>query len=302
MRLRKALAPVALAGAALTQPALAQDPYGDAAPSASPSAAPDAADAVKQTCLDSFMRAQRLRRKGQLVSARAELVSCGQPDCPDAIEGKCVEWLEEVRAAIPTIIVAAQDHQGRDITAAELAVDDDVVAAALDGKPVDVDPGPHKLKVSYDRRSQTQDILAAQGVKNRVVKIKFDPPPKPPEPPPFTLPAMSWAGFGIAAAGVIVGGITGVVAIVKGHQLANECADLVCYQYQKAEFESGRAVAHTSTASFAVAGAGAIVGIVGLIVFRPPKKPENNPPEKGPDKVTLVPLFGPTGIGVMGRF
>jgi hypothetical protein len=308
MAVRAATVAVApIAALALTERALAEPPADDVyeawpAASLSPSAAPaasvvprvEAPEAIKQGCLASFKRAQRLRKHSQLLSARAELVACGQPQCPDVIELKCLEWVEEVRAAIPTIIVSALTHNGLDIADAELAIDDEPMATSLDGTPIDLDPGPHTLKVTHQLLSQALDIVAVQSAKNRVVQIRFAPPPRAPTKPPpkpFSLPAMAWIGFGLGTGGVLVGSITGAVALVARQQL--ECPNDTCFQYQEDELDSGRALANTSTASFSVAAAGAIVGFVGLLVFREPEKPK---------KSAITPLVGPGSIAIAGVF
>jgi hypothetical protein len=278
------------------------DPYDSPpAPSASaapPASAPPEAEGAKQSCLDAFKRAQRHRKHSELIAARSELLVCGQPSCPEVVVAKCVEWMEEVRSAIPTIIVTAIDHRGHDIKAAAIYVDDKRIASSLDGTPIDLDPGPHTLRLTHGERTKTQEIVAVQGTRNRLVQIRFDPPPRPPPPPPpgASVHVMSWVGFGIGAAGLLVGGITGAVALVKGRQLNDACTGGVCYRYQEDELNSGRALAHSSTVSLSVGGGGVLIGIAGLIAFPPGRKTKKS------QTATVIPLIGPGSLALVARF
>lgn len=247
---------------------------GPAEPVAAPMApvavsGPTGEQALRSTCLDAFKRAQRLRKRSELLSARAELLVCGQPSCPDVVESKCVAWVEEVRAALPSIVVAAVDPLGHDITTAEVAIDGEPMAAALDGIPIELDPGPHAVKVTVDGRSASKRIVVVQGAKDRLVSLTFAPPAPPSSGSAtrFGMPTTSWVGFGVAASGLVIGTVTGIAALYEARKL--DCPNGTCFQYQDDILTTARVLAHTSTSAFAVAGAGALVGSAGLIWLRP---------------------------------
>jgi len=244
----------------------------------------------KQGCIDAFKRAQRLRRRGELLSARAELIVCGQPQCPDMLEIKCIEWVEEVRQAIPTVVVSARNEQGHDITQADVTIDDEVIASALDGLPLELDPGAHEVRVTREGRSIAQRIVATQGAKNRLLVLRF-PPAAPPtgavrsERPP--LPVLGWIGFGLGATGLIVGTATGIASLAEAKKL--DCPNDTCFQFQADALSTGRALAHTSTASFVLAGVGTGLGVTALTWLRP-----------SPSAVARMPLRPTLGLGTVG--
>ncbi|MBM4358637.1 MAG: hypothetical protein FJ096_11075 [Deltaproteobacteria bacterium] len=269
-------------------------PRGDC-PSAAPSSPPPDEAGARQTCLDAFKRAQRLRRRGELLSARAELLACGQPLCPDAVETKCVAWVEEVRGAIPTIVVRALDDRGRDLTDVAVAIDGEPMATSLDGLALELDPGPHEVRVTRGGRSASQRIVALQGAKNRGIELRIAAPaPIPPSAPPRPrLPVLSWVGFGLGAGGLVVGTVTGVSSLLAAKQL--DCPNDICFQYQEEALRTGRALAHTSTASFALAGGGVLLGIAGLTWLRPSD-------DGKPAAIEVRPSATADGLGLEGRF
>ena len=118
-----------------------------------------------QACVEAYETAQTLRHETKLRAAREMLAVCSRDLCPPAIRLDCVAWLREVDAALPTVIVSARDGAGTDVPDVEVYVDDQLLTSSLDGRPFDVDPGAHRLRVV--RRSQgdavVQTVLAIQG-------------------------------------------------------------------------------------------------------------------------------------------
>ncbi len=75
-----------------------------------------------------------------------------------------------------------------------------------------------------------------------------------------------WVGLGVAGAGAIVGAITGGVSFARAKDLQKTCADNLCPPEQQGDIDQMILLANVSNVSFAVAGAGAIVGIIGLAI------------------------------------
>jgi len=221
----------------------------------------------RQGCVDSFKRAQRLRRRGELLSSRAELVVCGQPSCPDAIESKCLTWFEEVRAEVPTVVVSVRDHLKRDVVDASILIDGEVLAASVDGLPLEVDPGPREVEVRSGKLRAKVRIVAVQGERNRAVLVELPAPVRPPPPRGFEMPALGWVGFGVGAAGLVAGSATGLAALLARGNL--ECPGDNCFLYEEQALTKGRALAHASTASFGLAAAGLLTGVLALTWRRP---------------------------------
>jgi hypothetical protein len=293
-------------------------PTEEASPAAPPKDATPAADTeaegdprskdAKAACVDAFTAAQRLRDVGKLVAARAELMFCSLQPCPELLRNECVPWLEQVTLAIPTIVVAAKDTQGNDTVAVRVRVDEQVAAKVLDGRPIMIDPGPHTLTFEHEgERPVEQAIVVRQGELNRRVEVDFsifrptwgkpavagDAPsaaaPTTTVPTSKPIPVLVPTMFAVAGGTAVVGAITGAFSLVRANQLETECASATgCSQN---DIDEGAAFAHVSTASFSVAAAALLVGVVALVVSWPRR-----------ERASIAPLLGPGTAGVRGRF
>lgn len=198
----------------------------------------------------------------------------------------------------------------------------------LDGNPVPnaalgvrraVDPGTHVIKVSAPGHFAGEaKVTVAEGkVETVTVEIKPDPnapkgpvapppppdkggraePPPPPAPPPSTLPkTLGFVGLGVGGAGLILGAVTGGLALSKHSALVTACgADGHCAPSQKAALESDVSAYKTmgtlSTAGFIAGGALAVTGVV-LLVTAP----------KAQKTGSITPLIGPGFFGAQGTF
>ncbi|MSP24611.1 MAG: hypothetical protein EXR75_05490 [Myxococcales bacterium] len=235
---------------------------------ATPSSAAEPAAPGIDACAISFKQAQRHRKQVALLAARKELLACAQPHCPEAMQTQCLHWLDEVRRAIPSVLITATNHHGEDVADVRLMIDGAAVASLLDGTPRDLDPGPHDLRVSQGERSAKVRLIVEQGVQLRRVALRLPPPlvPRTVESNAGGLPFLSAVGFGVGAATAVVGTVTGALALVRASDLRDACEAGVCYEFQKDDFVATRAIAHASTASFALAGAAIASGIVGLFI------------------------------------
>jgi hypothetical protein len=169
----------------------------------------------KQACASAFESAQRLRRQGALLAARAKLQMCARAPCPEALYPECTQWLSEVEHALPSIVVAVRRDDGTDVKEARVFVDDLPVAERLDGRPIELDPGEHVVRVDAHGQQAKESILVAEGEKSRTITFKLPkpkavaPPPPPPAPPiatrPVQWPTYVFGGMGIIAAGIFAG-------------------------------------------------------------------------------------------------
>ncbi len=178
----------------------------------SPGSARSAPPPDTQACLDSYAESQRLRKSGQLVAARRALLVCSQASCPEVVKTDCLPWLGEVEQALPSIVVVAKDQAGVDTLAVQVTIDGTVVAETLDGRPMVLDPGAHKLRFDHGTAPAIeQTIVVQQGVKNRPVEVSFAPdsPPTTTAPPP---PPAKPPDRGTPVVGYIIGGV-GVLAL-----------------------------------------------------------------------------------------
>lgn len=98
-----------------------------------------------RACTDAHLQAQVARSEGRLLQAAEHLTSCGHESCPGLLRAECAQWLEEVGADVPTLIVTVKNDDGRDLVDYELSVDAARVAATTG--EIRLDPGTHTVRV-----------------------------------------------------------------------------------------------------------------------------------------------------------
>ncbi|WP_437321676.1 hypothetical protein [Sorangium sp. So ce385] len=154
----------------------------------------------KRACAAAYERAQGLRRDGKLLAAREALIACSQPTCPAAAVADCGPWLAEVEKSLPTVVIAARDAHGRERLDVRVLVDGRPLAAALDGKALPVDPGPHTFRYEPASGPAVEErVLIREGEKNRPITVTLGassagapaspPPPAAPTPASTAAPA-----------------------------------------------------------------------------------------------------------------
>lgn len=128
--------------------------------------------ADSETCAKAYETAQSKRHDAKLMEARRDLVTCAQDACPSSVRKDCVAWLSEVEAEVPTIAVKVR-VDGCDRPEALVSLDGAPVSNAAEGRPIEVDPGPHAIKATLGDMSQDQRIVVAAKEKHRVVTIAW---------------------------------------------------------------------------------------------------------------------------------
>jgi hypothetical protein len=289
-----------MARRALLAPALAL--FAGSARAAAPALEPQAA--ARQACVEAFERGQDRRNAGRLLAAKDDFTICAREGCIEAVRGRCASWLEELERELPTVLVTAV----RPATEVRVIVDGVLVASSPAG-PIALDPGEHLVRLEHAGAPPIERrIVLGRGEKNRVLEVRFEPPPPAPRadaPPPLTPPAPSSeapapepsaaepvaiAGFSLAAAGLLAGAVTGVVAAVRTDELAEQCATRGCTED---ELDGARTLAHVSTGGFVVAGAGLAVGVGALLA-------ERFGSEQGPDLASPVLTYVSLGVAAGG--
>ncbi len=81
-----------------------------------------------------------------------------------------------------------------------------------------------------------------------------------------TATVLTIAGFSLAGAGLVIFAVGGGIALSQDAILDEKCPNQVCQPEQAGELDSALAAAHATTAGLAIFGAGAALGIVGLII------------------------------------
>ena len=283
----------------------------EATPAAQPEGDVETPEDIKAACSESCSAPQKLRQAGQHVAAPLEAIACAQERCPEIVRPMCAKWLTELRSLVPSVVVAAKDAAGNDTADVRVFVDGKKIGDQLPTKPIVLDPGPHTFRFEHGSAPAIEKkIILAQGQVSRALVVRFTaaksepPPPPPPDPippdpavPSTGVSPLVFAGFGVAAAGLISGTVTGILTLSNASTLRENCPNDQCMPNNYQGMDDTYALAHVSTASFAVAGAGAVVGLVGLLISG-----SSSAEPKAQEEAAAQPVLGLGVLGVRGAF
>jgi hypothetical protein len=120
--------------------------------------------------------------------------------------------MREVARDIPTVVVTAKDTEGHDTDKVRVIVDGEVMAEALDGRAMPVDPGTHAFRFESGGRVLEQKVLLGAGEQNRHLVADFTTPRAPigparpcPKPEPersTSMPVATYVLGGLAVVGL----------------------------------------------------------------------------------------------------
>ncbi len=148
---------------------------------ASPATAQDAAESsgpgLKLECARAFEQSQRLRNAAQYLAATREVLKCTNPACGEALSEECGKIYSELQLATPSVVFGARDAQGRELTDVEVATDDSPTGAAIDGKPVPIDPGAHTFVFSAAGFEPVREtVVVRTGERFRPIAVTLERP------------------------------------------------------------------------------------------------------------------------------
>lgn len=222
------------------------------------------ADAIMHVPTTGYEVARTEQALGKLVEARATVEAIAKlpvspSDPPPFMEARTkAEALgKELDAKLGHLKIAAG-------SGAKLQVDDAPVGSA--DAPVLVMPGKH---VVTDGESRVEVTVAAGETKEVSLggekKAVATSPGSPSKGLP--IPTLSLIGFGVGAAGLVVGSVTGVMAISAESDISDRCGGTTrCSKAVEDDLDSAKTKATISTIGFIVAGVGVAVGVVGFFV------------------------------------
>jgi hypothetical protein len=232
----------------------------------------------KAACLDAAAKGQRLRGAHQLVEAREQMRACAAAQCPAVVQTDCARWLDEVEAALPTVVVAAKNGSGVDLFDVKVSVDGKLVASKLDGQGAAMNAGPHTFHFEgADGTSVDQQVMIKEGEKNQVVSVVLGASPAAAPGPaglpatvPETAPATSsplrtvgWVLGGAGMVGLGVGAVFGLVAMSDKN--AAHCVDNLCDPGKASGIKSAALVSDIGW----IAGGVLLATGAGLVLFAP---------------------------------
>lgn len=253
---------------------------------------------------------------GLLVEARDTVAGLRQiPSKHDSAlfkeaRSKAEELDASLNGRVPAVTITLKG--GTPGEEAELAIDGIAVPIGVLGLPRSVNPGHHVMTAKTTSSDGKAEIDLREG-EQKPVEITMI-VTRAPAPPPETAPIagenpgepakkshsptiVTFAGIGVAGAGVIAGTITGVLAISKKSSLVSACPNHTCGPQQYSQLDSANTFATISDIAFAVAGAGAAVAAVTLIIGH--GGPSSKQPSTG---LTVSPWIAGSAAGLAGTF
>jgi hypothetical protein len=255
-------------------------------------------------------------------------------NAPDAFKQALEDARREVGAVSPliggvTIVVGAGGVT--DLPNKKVTIDGTPVNNASLGVRRLIDPGPHVLTATADgyKSVEVKFTVPEGGNVDQPVNLEKDPnwvppstggaeqnpggpgtppgpggPGTPPPPPGGEQPAtggmpsyVPFIGFGVGAAGLLLGGITGAIAIGDRSKLAGECTGTTCDPSHQGDLNSYHSMGTLSTVGFVVGGVGVAAGAVLLLM-----QPHGSAAVRPATGLHVTPVLGPGSLGAVGTF
>jgi len=105
--------------------------------------------------------------------------------------------------------------------------------------------------------------------------------------------ALAITGFAVGGVGIVLGAITGIVAIGQHSSLANDCPGGTCPANKQSDLDGYHTMGLLSTIGFIAGGVGLAAGIVFLVTA---------PKDEQKKSAWIAPTIGPGTIGAVGQF
>lgn len=250
------------------------------------------ADAIMKVPTTALARGQVLERLGRLTEAVDVLrraarhpVEAGEPKAFTEARNLAAKLDKEIAERIPSVVIAVEGPPADDVG---LEVNGRVIAEATVGVPLRLDPGRHTLRITAPRHLPEEREVTLRERQTERLEVTLRPDPNAPAPEPaaapstqpstgsatapsaesaFRVPTVSIVAFAVAGAGIVAGAITGGLSLAKVSDLEEACPTKAgCAPELASEHDTMIALANASNASFAIAGAAALVGVVTLFV------------------------------------
>ncbi|HWA76230.1 MAG TPA: hypothetical protein VG937_28015 [Polyangiaceae bacterium] len=228
----------------------------------------------REQCLKAHESGQLLRLDGKLVEAKRSLTACAAEACPNAVRADCTAWLAQLAESTPSIVLAATSERG-DETRVRVLLDGAELTSNLDGKAIELDPGPHTFRFELSPYPAVErELVLREGERERMLAIRFEhAPAKPlpqsspvaaataPAPPsaaagPRPVPWISYALGGLSLAAIGSATTFGLIALHERREKLDGCAPL-CSGHDKADVELPALAADISVAVALIAGGAA---------------------------------------------
>jgi hypothetical protein len=227
----------------------------------------------KTACMVAADNGQDLRDAHKPLEARQQFRICAATTCPKVVQDDCTRWLEDIEAAVPSVVVTAKSDAGVDLVDVTVSVDGQPFATKLNGDSLTLDPGAHLFHFeAKGGRSLDRNVVVAEGERNQQVAVVLLPSPEP-EPVSRssslastpdglgTQKILAAAAGGVGVVGLGVGTVFGIVALSTRSAANGICPDATCpTQAGSQKWSDAVAASNISTVAFIVGGASLLAG------------------------------------------
>jgi hypothetical protein len=284
-----------------------------------------AAYALAQTPLIALELGRTFMQVGKLVEARETFLSIARiPVRPEetarsrAARNQSAPLADELRMRLANLTIRIT---GVPASSVGVTVDGAAVPTEALSVPRPVNPGAHEVVAKAAEGAATEARVDLREGEAREVQLKIVVAPPPPPSPgadvgshPASAPSDSggsdasratgsarwsplvYVGIAVAGAGVAAGTVTGLLAMSKASSVNDTCnAALACPHSVHDDLSTGRTLGDVAAISFAAAGAGAIVGVVGLFL-------SGHKEDTAPKAASFTPWIAPGSAGLRGTF
>jgi hypothetical protein len=206
----------------------------------------------------------------------------------------------------------------------QLTLDGEAVPAATLGSPRKTNPGHHTVTAAAAGfKSATAEVDLAEG-ESKPVALELSPdgagavavaPPKgngagdlpdnpPDQPEKRHLSPLVYVGFGVGAAGLVTGTVTGILHLTKTSQVKDRYCNGgdVCQPGFESDRDTAKTYATIANIAFGVGIVGVAVGVVALVTSKPHTEASPTPSAKLPPRPRITPQIGLGSVGVTGTF
>jgi hypothetical protein len=247
------------------------------------------------TLLLALARAQnKLGKLVQSYESYSRILREGVPEGSPPVFKKAFEdakkEVEPIRARLGWVTIDVKGPAN-----ARVSIDDTAVPPAAVGVRRAVNPGGHVIKAEAEGfLPAEQSISVAEGESAAASLVlepdpnsqvaaatgasaaqasqgngaKIEAPPDAPRAAGSTSRTLGFVALGVGAAGLVVGGVTGVMALGKRGDLDDACPGGQCPEGQRANLDGYRRLGTVSTIGFIVGGVGAATGVTLLLTSR----------------------------------
>lgn len=252
---------------------------------------------------------QLLEARDRALEAARFPARPGEPSAFAAARAEANDLAAALAPRIPSLEITLEGLPA-DATP-QVTVDSRPVRAAALRSPYKLNPGSHLVQVScpgFERRSIT--VLLAERQSERVT-ISMSPVSggrADRSAPPDGAPRSSsrpwvYVGFGLGAAGVITGAVTGAMALSKQSALEDRCNASThrCPSEAQGDLDAGRTLATVSSVGFGVGVVG--IGVAVISLLWPEAKPARQQAALAPaPRLHSWASHQAAGLGVSGWF